>query len=112
MPPAPGRAFPPPFASELAYPLLSSSPLHQAEPYYDLGVPDSDEEQEPVASDASGMTDVRDAASSESDDTQASPESIDDACSAPPASLPESSAAASTKRRRTRSSAGSPSVAA
>lgn len=33
-------------------------PRFEAEPYYDLGVPDSDEELEPIASDASGMTDV------------------------------------------------------
>lgn len=31
----------------------------QAHPYYDLGIPDSDEELDPVASDVSGMTDVR-----------------------------------------------------
>lgn len=92
---------------------LAFSPQSQAEPYYDLGVPDSDEEQEPVPSDASGMTDVRDAASSESDDTQASPETIDDASSALPSALPEAPTTnASTKRRRTRSMAGSPSVAA
>jgi serine/threonine-protein phosphatase 5 len=33
-------------------------PRPAAEPYYDLAVPDSDEEWEPAASDASGMTDV------------------------------------------------------
>ncbi|KAL6776700.1 hypothetical protein ACKKBF_B30600 [Auxenochlorella protothecoides x Auxenochlorella symbiontica] len=33
-------------------------PRPMAHPYYDLGVPDSDEELEPLASDASGMTDV------------------------------------------------------
>lgn len=34
-------------------------PRPEATPYYDLGVPDSDEEYEPAASDLSGMTDVK-----------------------------------------------------
>lgn len=34
-------------------------PRPAATPFYDLGIPDSDEEMEPLASDLSGMTDVR-----------------------------------------------------
>lgn len=36
----------------------SPASTSQARPFYDLGVPDSDEELEPLASDVSGMTDV------------------------------------------------------
>lgn len=44
--------------------LLPAPPAAQAQPYYELTVPDSDEEYEPASADASGMTGVeRDTAS-------------------------------------------------
>lgn len=60
-------ALPPATALMLAYPVLRAV---QAQPYYELTVPDSDEEYEPASADASGMTGVeRDTASGQAGPT-------------------------------------------
>lgn len=60
------------YASPSFRQLEAVRPRFEAQPYYDLGVPDSDEELEPVPSEASGMTDVRAAREEEDADGEVS----------------------------------------
>ena len=49
----------PDWATPVMRQFAAAHPRPEAQPYYSLYVPDSDEEWEPAASDASGMTDVQ-----------------------------------------------------